>query len=340
MLVGILGINHKLANIKLREKLAKICKRKFGSDQSLHGHHVFVLLSTCNRTEIYFHSEDLALTHTYIMGILRAEIEDEFDQKLYSFFGYDCFLHLARVTSGLDSAIVAETEIQGQVKNAYEAANQSRNLPKELHFLFQKALKIGKKVRFNSSLNRGFPTLEHAIYKASQNILSSDRELNILFIGVSDINKKILNYLSLKGCKNITICNRTNEKAKELANNAHVNYLEWEYINDWKKYDMIICGTKAPYYLIEDQNELVASFGNKLIVDLSVPRNVDPKIAMHQNIKLMNIDEMIELLNYRTENMKETLYKTEEIIIQETRKLVICFKEKERYVQNILHNTA
>ena len=119
-----LGINHKLADLKLRELLAKASQRRFGAGISTHGSHHFILLSTCNRTEIYFCSDDLAATHTYLLSILRNEVDEEFDQKLYSYFGRDCFHHLARVTAGLDSAIVAETEIQGQVKKAYEFAAQ------------------------------------------------------------------------------------------------------------------------------------------------------------------------------------------------------------------------
>src|SRR5262249_51645888 len=124
MRIGVVGINHKLADLKLRETLAKACQRRFGPGQSTHGSHTFILLSTCNRTEVYFSSEDLAQSHSYFLSILNQEVDEDFDQKLYSYFGKDCFLHLSRVTSGLDSAIVAETEIQGQVKSAYENANE------------------------------------------------------------------------------------------------------------------------------------------------------------------------------------------------------------------------
>src|SRR4051812_9744096 len=120
MRVGIVGINHKLADLKLRERLAKACQKRFGPFQAVHGDHHFILLSTCNRTEVYFSSDDLAATHSYLLSILRTDVEEEFDHKLYSYFGTDCFSHLTRVTSGLDSAIIAETEIQGQVKTAYE----------------------------------------------------------------------------------------------------------------------------------------------------------------------------------------------------------------------------
>src|SRR5262249_9126270 len=139
MRVGVVGINHRLADLKLREMLAKACQRRFGPAYYTPGEHTFVLLSTCNRTEVYFSSEELASTHTNLLKILRNDVNQEFDQKLYSFFGYDCFLHLSRVASGLDSASVLETEIQGQVKAAYENATDCISLPGDVHFLFQKS---------------------------------------------------------------------------------------------------------------------------------------------------------------------------------------------------------
>ena len=109
------GINYKLADLKLREQLAKSCLRHFGTSNAVQPPHYFIILSTCNRTEVYFQSENLR--HPYLhLKHLREDVVEDFNQKLYSYFGQSCLLHLCRVTTGLDSAIVAETEIQGQVK--------------------------------------------------------------------------------------------------------------------------------------------------------------------------------------------------------------------------------
>lgn len=340
MLVGILGINHKLADLKLRETLAKTCERKFGSDRLLHEDHSFILLSTCNRTEIYFHSQDLAATHTYIMSILREEVQSDFEQKLYSYFGFDCFLHLARVTSGLDSAIIAETEIQGQVKNAYESALQCQIIPKDLHFLFQKVLKIGKKVRSDFPLQRGLPSLEHAIFIIGQQEFKDIEQTKILFVGASDINSKILRYLRLKNCQNITICNRSIETAKNIASNYGLYILPWSELGSWHDYDWIIVGTKAPDYLLKNNVLIKSVIHHKLIMDLSVPRNVEPGLGLLNRINLMNIDEINRLLNHRMEKMSHTLIKTEEIIIEETKQNVRSFKRKELYTQQLLPITV
>src|SRR5689334_5882365 len=137
MQIGLLGINHKLATIPLRESIAKAFLKRFSMGRTVAQS---VLLLTCNRAEIYFSGEDLASLHQDLLQTLREEVDEEFEQKCYSFFGRDSFLHLAHVTSGLDSAVLYETEIQGQVKCAYETAKMSSSLSKELHFLFQKCL--------------------------------------------------------------------------------------------------------------------------------------------------------------------------------------------------------
>src|ERR1700722_6536475 len=218
MRIGIIGINHKSAELRLREKLAKACERLFGSLYSYHHPEIsFVLLSTCNRTEIYFHAEDPSETHTYLLNALRCEIEEEFEHKIYSYFGNECFFHLARVTAGVDSALVGETEIQGQVKRAYEMAHALRSLDQELHFLFQKCLKIGKNVRSNTEFSYGLPSIEEAILNVGKKLLGNLEKRKILFVGLSEINHKIFVHFKQMGCCNISLCNRSTGRALEMA---------------------------------------------------------------------------------------------------------------------------
>jgi len=340
MRIGILGINHKLADLKLRETLAKACQRRFGAN-SLHGAHAFVLLSTCNRTEIYFSSNDLAETHTYLMGILRQNVEDqEFDQKLYSYFGYDCFLHLTRVTAGLDSAIVGESEIQRQVKTAYETAVSTHHLPFELHFMFQKALKVGKKARTEFPLQAGLPDLEHAVYSTGLDKFGKTTETKILLVGASEINRKILVHLKTKQLNNITLCNRSKLPKEHFAVNLGVEILPWSQLNEWPKYDWIIFGTKSPHFLITEEAVPQNLNGQKLIMDLSVPRNVEPSLSLNKKITLLNIDQMNCLLEMRKQKIAHLLAKTEEIVVTETFNKIRVFKQKELFRQGLLPITA
>lgn len=312
MRVGVVGINHKLADLKLREQLAKACQKWFGILQAVHDHHYFILLSTCNRTEIYFSSNDLAETHTYLLGILREEVEEEFDHKLYSYFGVDCFSHLARVTLGLDSAIIAETEIQGQVKLAYETTSDYHSLPGDIHFLFQKALGIAKKLRAELQLGRGMPNLEHAILQTGKHLFKKPEEARLLFVGASDINQKILAFLKNKNFQNISLCNRSDDYGQTLAKQHDLKYVCWSEFNRWVDYDWIIFGTKSPDYLLSHEQIKHTAISPKLLMDLCVPRNIDPKIGQDPRITLLNIDQINRLLKIRYRRMTHLLEQAEE----------------------------
>lgn len=331
MRVGVLGVNHKLANLELRELLAKTCQRRLSPGQSLHGEHCFLLLSTCNRTEVYFSSEDLAATHSYLLNILRSDVPEDFDQKLYSYFSTDCLLHLARVAAGLDSAIIAETEIQGQVKSAYEATQEQHRLPYELHYLFQKALGISKKVRTSLPLSPGLPDIEHAVFSMGHHLFQKSKEINVLFIGASDINDKVLGYFVQKGMINISLCNRSEDRGHSLAEKHGIKISEWDVVDEWTKYDWVILGTKAPHYLISRANTPHTLPNKKLIIDLSVPRNAEPELASHPHVTLFNIDQLNRHLQIRNKKMAQSLNKSEEMIQTLVARQVALFQEKEHH---------
>jgi len=328
MRIGVIGINHKLADLKLREFLAKACQRRFSADCSMHGIHAFILLSTCNRTEIYFSSDDLTLTHTYVLSILRQEVDQDFDQKLYSYFGFDCFQHLCRVTSGLDSAIVAETEIQGQVKASYEKACHYCKLPSDLHYLFQKALRIGKLVRIELPSKPGLPNLEHAVLSSGVELFDDRRDPKILFIGASDINLKVLSFLKQRRYQSITICNRTQQTACQVSEKYGVNTLTWDRLPSWIDFDWIVCGTKASDFLIT-RNDLEKrdTVSRKLLIDLCVPRNVDPQLG--KTFNLLNIDQINKSLKSRRHSLTESLAKAEDLIVRASAQHIRQFKMRE-----------
>lgn len=330
MRVGVIGINYRLADLKLREMFAKVCHLRFKPSAMTHFDHPLVTLSTCNRMEVYFSSEVLAETHSYLLNVLRDNLEEApetFDQKLYSYFGIDCFQHLSRVTAGLDSAIVAETEIQGQVKAAYEESATHLSLPSELHFIFQKALTIGKRIRNELPMGRGMPDIEHAILATGTGLFPHAQNAKILFIGASDINTKIISFLISKNIRNITICNRTYSSAQEVAKKYSIATLNWENVFHWHTYDWIIFGTKATDRLITKKN-LPHLTEQKLIIDLSVPMNVDPALGKEQAITLLNIDEINHLLESRRQKMATILEQAEAFVDNATRRQIDLFQEK------------
>ncbi|MEX2304758.1 MAG: glutamyl-tRNA reductase [Waddliaceae bacterium] len=320
MQVGVIGINHKMATLSLREQLAKLCDRRLSKDHSIHGKHAFVTLSTCNRTELYFSSDNLTETHSYLLDILRQGNDHLFDQKLYSYFHDDCFKHLAQVTAGLDSAIIAETEIQGQVKTAYDEATSKYPLPYPLHYLFQKCLKIGKSIRQQIPYSKWTPDLEHAIYHAGCHFFGNAEDVSILFIGASEINRKILTFFQKKQLKNITLCNRT-------PVTQEIPFLDFENLDQWVDYDWIILATKAQEHLIKRCVSLPPH--PKLIMDLSVPRNVDPKMGRNKEITLLNIDQIQRTLTFRQKRLTAILEQSKASVTQSVNRQIALYNEKQ-----------
>jgi glutamyl-tRNA reductase len=330
MRLGVIGINEKVADLKLREKLAKICQERFSAEVCSADSIPLVLLSTCNRTEIYFSTNNLAEAHIQLLELIRSHIEDDFDQKMYSFFGKDCLQHLARVASGLDSAIIAETEIQGQVRTAYEAAARHRSLPHELHFAFQKSLKIGKQVRKELPLARGIPDLEHAILSAAQGVLANPFESRLLFVGASDINHKVLRFMKRKGVAHIAICNRSQLAAQKIAAKHDIDVVSWASLSSWRDYDWVVFGTKAPDYLVDLASIPQDDLKTRLLVDLSVPRNIDPAIARCSEVSLWNIDQLHDLLHTRRQSLAHVVERAEYLVAEAAYRLAHSFQRREQ----------
>lgn len=324
MRIGLVGINHKNAGLGLREKLAKACSRHFQPCNPFHHEHSFVLLSTCNRTEVYFCSEDLALTHSFVLATLRNEIEENFEHKLYSYFGKDCFLHLTLVTAGIDSAIAGETEIQGQVKGAYQERARRAKLPHELHFLFQKSLKIGKDIRSKFQLGRGMPDIEHSVFTTGLQEFGEEIWQNpVLFVGASAINQKICQFLSARGIKNIHIINRSNTKAQLFCQKQNFQFIPWNQLHSWHSYRWIIVGTKATEPILYLNKKIDSN--PRLVIDLSVPRNVDAAVGKKKGIILRNIDQINRHMKRRRDEIQDCLEKAEVDIAEKVEKLVTLF---------------
>lgn len=322
--IGVIGINHKLAPLAIREMIAKAAMRRFSLENPLR-QGSFVLLSTCNRSELYFQAPSLAASHEQILEILKEEIEVEFDQKLYTFFGFDCFLHLAKVTAGLDSAIIAETEIQGQVRCAYEAATTLRPLSKDLHFLFQKSLKIAKDVRREHLVSCHVPDLEHAIFWQAKDFFKDEDLPAPLFIGTSEINLKIARFLQRKGISNMCLSNRTEATSLRYAEQLGISVLPWgELKTKCQNYSWIIAATKSPHLILQN-----VSLQDKktLLIDLAVPRNIDPNLAGN-HCKVLNIDDLNLLLEKRKALLNRQITLAEQHLTLAVKRSVALYRSK------------
>jgi glutamyl-tRNA reductase len=324
MKIGVLGINYKSAKIAVREWVSKACRTSIPRDGEIaEGLHA-VLLSTCNRCEIYFSCDHLAGAHSVLLNLLRREIETAFEQHLYSFFGVDCFAHLAKVTSGLDSVIVAESEIQRQVKMAYEQTLLYYSLPSCMHFLFQKSLKLGKQIRSSFALSQNQVTIPKILFQLSARFI----DLPVLFIGNSEINRKVITYFHRQGMRNMALCTRSLLSAKEIAEKENLALVPWDMLSSWQEYPLVICGSNAPHYLVDYPHG--PSCKTQLIFDLSVPRNVDPLLSRSPQLVLLNMQQISAMLESRQEKNLQEISRAEDLILECVHRYHHSYCEKEK----------
>lgn len=295
MQIGMLGVNYETADLSLREKVFHLMRM---IDHYLH----VVILSTCNRVEIYFTGDDVAKVQSQLM--LQLCSSPDLRQSIYSYFDFDCFLHLAKVTAGIDSALLFETEIQGQVKRAYLQATEKKKLPTALHFLFQKSLGIGKKIRRNFS----FVYQKNSLQEGVSSLIDSyflNKQATLLFVGFSEINKKIANHLISKKNYLITFCNRSYKK--EIL--SYGAFLPLEQLTIWSLFDIVITATKCSDFLI---TQVPMEQKRRLILDLSVPRNVHPTLGECAEIALFHLDQIQSLIDRKKKWPAKMLRELEE----------------------------
>ena len=312
MQVGVIGINHKSSMLHLREKLARVFEKEF----TLKSSSDFILLSTCNRIELYFSSSSLADKQIQLLKRLRTHLEESFEHALYSYFGRDCFNHLGRVVSGVDSALFGESDIQRQVKLAYEKYRRSHKLSHDLHFCFQKGLKIGKEMRSSFLIPKKKMQLEHILWSIIER--KKLKKLSVLFIGNSDINRKLLAFFKWKGCQNITLCTRM-----QTGNFPSFSVVDWKGLKDWHTFDVVICGTYHDGYVLDHAQEEITP---TLLFDLSVPRNIHPDLGKHPKLELYNIDEIGQ--GFQKKKGEKEIALCEDVIERAVSRQMRLFKER------------
>jgi glutamyl-tRNA reductase len=294
--IGIIGINYTHGIVNLREETARAFEEIFDRKDLLSQDFSYVFLYTCNRVELYFSSPSLERDYQVLLMCLKEKIGKEHYKKIYNFLSSECFFHLSRVITGLNSAIKAETEIQGQVKTAYSLANRERALSRDLHFLFQKSFKIGKEIRSLPNIKRGVPSHFDFIMDAGRSFFLDFTEQRILFIGASSTNIKIIERLRHKNFKSVTLCNRSLGKTLDIAKKENLSSLPWEQLDSWIDYDLVVVATKYQGFLLKAENLKSCNLKKKMLIDLSVPRNVDPALENCQNMNVVNIDDVNALL--------------------------------------------
>ena len=296
MTISVIGLNHKSANIDIREKFsftadsASLLLRRI---KKVRGIHEVIVVSTCNRTEIYCESTNGA---DDIKNWLLAEKEyKSFAKHLYIHEEEDAIEHLFKVVAGLDSMVIGESEVLGQVKTAYKIALENKSIDGKLKRLFEYSFSVAKNVRSNTDIGGNAISFMYTSILLIKKIFSTVEEKKCLLIGAGEMTELALKYLKSNNVNEITICNRKEEKGKKLAIENSCRYSNLNNLsNIIHEHDVIITSTSSSLPLIGKgniENALTKRNNDSIvIIDLGVPRDVESQIKNLDNVYLYTID--------------------------------------------------
>lgn len=304
------GLNHRTAPVEIRERVpAAHCLRhevtgKFLSERDPSLCPEICVLSTCNRTEIYAVSSDHKRGQESLRNALTGH-ESFFagsDDFLYSYADRESAAHLFAVAGGIDSMLVGEFEILGQVREAYRTAAEMKSVGPLLHQLFQQAVNVGKRARSDTAIGAGATSIAYAAVTFAREQLGRLAGLTALVIGAGEMGRRAAKNLSDDGACTVLVASRTYGHALELAREIGCQAIAYDDLGAaLEQADLVISATKAPH-LILTLIQVAAAMESRprkplCLIDIAVPRDIEPEVALLENVRLFNIDDLNELVS-------------------------------------------
>ncbi|MBE7494539.1 MAG: glutamyl-tRNA reductase [Verrucomicrobiaceae bacterium] len=327
------GLNYKTTPVEVRERLAfpeNVVPQAVREIRHLPGFGESVVLSTCNRVEIYAAHQlpDGKTSHDelrdYLVRHFKLQPEHAEAMVLYNLDAAEAARHLFRVVSGLDSMVLGETEIFGQVKAAYKTALDTGATGKTLNKLFQQAFTVGKRVRNDTMIQRGSTSVGSVAVDLAEKVHDL-KECRVMLVGAGEMSRTCAQSLLSRGAKSIIVSNRSYDKAVELAaemKGVAMKFDEWEHA--LHEVDVIISSTSAPHFVIKkDQIEQVMRrrrWQPLLIIDIAVPRDVDPAVNDIEGVYLYDIDALQAIADEGRRERERQLALCEQIIEEQLAK--------------------
>ncbi len=317
----IIGINHWDAPVEVRERfsLDAASKLKMLEGARREGIDSMFVVSTCNRTEVFAHkattSELIRLLTTYSNGSL-----DDFHEYGFELEGQRAINHLFKVATGLDSQILGDLQIVKQVKEGYELSAEKEMISGELHRLIQHVFRAHKRSRNETSLGHGAATVAYAAVKFAMRTFDNLINKNILLVGTGKIGKVTCKNLVNLGASKLTLVNRTRDRAEFVADKFNLEVADMENLPEQiADADLVIVATGASEPIIRPEHMQVAMERPKfkVMLDLSVPRNIDPKVAALDFIDVANMDMLSDVTDEAYKKREEEVPLVKKIIDDE-----------------------
>lgn len=337
----LVGLSHKTAPVEVRERLSfsvqelekNVLKLKSSNDIM-----ECVILSTCNRVEIYVTVESPEIGVARVKEFLHSCHPDMamewLTEHLYTHKNEGAARHLFMVASSLDSMVLGETQILGQVKDAYDVALLNKTTGVVLNKLFKKAISAAKRVRTETKIGESAVSISFAAVELAKKIFNSLRNKSGMLVGAGEMAELAAQYLVSNGIKEIVVSNRSYERAVHLAQAYNGRVVRFEdFLLEMVHVDVVICSTGAPDYVIRYGNmkEIIHKRRGRpiFLIDISVPRNIDPEINKIDNVFLYDIDDLQAVVETNLRARRGEADKGEAIVEEDVETFLKWFKSLE-----------
>ena len=325
------GVNHKTAPVEVRERLAfpelaigpALERLRNGSGIS-----EALILSTCNRVEITVASEDGVDARPAVEAVMRGNASDS---EIYRYEGRDAIEHLFRVAASLDAMVVGEPQILGQMKNAYALAKSAGAMNGLLDGVVSRAFSVAKRVRTETGIGQMAVSVSYAAVELARKIFGSLAGRSVLLVGSGKMSELAARHLRRSGAKRILVTNRTLSRAEEMAavfGGTAVDYSQFRQV--LPEVDIVITSSGAPGYVIgpDEMQRAITARKNKpmFVIDIAVPRNVDPAVNALDNVFLYDIDDLQGVVNSNLAERQKEAARAERIVAEEVERMLARLK--------------
>ncbi len=324
-----LGVNFKTAPVEIRERLAcspEETRNILPELKTASGVEELCILSTCNRVEIYTFSTDEENVNLLLSLFLKAKGLEDARRHIFLHRGEQAVFHVFKVASSLDSMVVGEPQIVSQFKESFRIARELGTTGKILNRLFEKALRASKRVRVETGISRNAVSVSYAAVELAKKIFGDLKKAKVLLVGAGEMGELAANYLKRLGCQ-IFITNRTYEKALKLSQELGGNALRFEELEDYlSNMDIVIVSTGARSFVLTQRLVKRAmkrrNYEPMFLIDISVPRNVEPSVGGIDEVFLYDIDDLKEVVESNLRDRMREAKRGEIILWDEVKKFM------------------
>lgn len=320
------GLNHKSCPVEVREKIAfseSALSRALSEMRTIEGLREWFVLSTCNRVELYgrgFSGVEESLIQ-FLAGFHGLE-GCQYRTYLYRHRGREAAQHLFRVASGLDSLVIGENEIYGQIRQAFRLANELGSLDSILYQLVERALRVGKKARAETKISEGAVSVSSIAVELAEKIFGRLTGERVLILGTGKMSELTMKHLVKAGAGEMTVASRTYERALELSQRYGAKPISFDgWLRALRASDIVISSTSAPHPVVkfEDVKSVMTERRHKplFFIDIAVPRDVESRVAEIDDVYLYNIDDLKTVSEANLRRRKREIAKCEALITRE-----------------------